>query len=92
MTFKIKENKLVKLKRKTWYYETSDTNKRRKNGYPAGGFLSKGESLLICQIESKKTQNETILKVKSLHHKKNIIYMILDGYDEDYFFDFICLQ
>jgi len=92
MTFRIKKNILVKLKKKTWYYETSDTNVRCKNGYPAGGFLDKGENLLVCQIESKKVPFENILKVKSLHNKKNIVYIIFDGYDEDYFFDFICTQ
>ena len=83
MKLKIKENMLITLKRKTWYYETSDHNARRKDGYPAGGFLDKDEKLLVCEIKKAKTGT---LKMKSLHRTKNTVYMFFDEKDANYFF------
>tara|TARA_S200000501_G_C20438721_1_gene575591 strand:+ start:295 stop:564 length:270 start_codon:yes stop_codon:yes gene_type:complete len=85
MNLEIKANILIELKRKTWYYETSDIEKRRKDGYPAGGFLSKGEKLLICEVK----KNQDALKIKALHYKKNNVYMIFNKEDTSYFFEAI---
>ena len=74
---------LITLKRKTWYYETDDIKARRKDGYPAGGFLDRDEKLLVCEV--KKIKSGT-LKVKSLHYGKNTVYMFFDEKDASFFF------
>ena len=74
---------LITLKRKTWYYETNDPKKRRKDGYPSGGFLDMDEKLLVCEVKKIKTG---ALKMKSLHCTKNTIYMFFDEKDASYFF------
>ena len=77
---------LITLKRKTWYYETNDPKTRRKDGYPAGGFLDKGEQLLVCEIKKIK---KGALKIKALHYTKNNVYMIFDKENTSYFFEAI---
>tara|TARA_B100000927_G_scaffold259124_1_gene227935 strand:+ start:167 stop:439 length:273 start_codon:yes stop_codon:yes gene_type:complete len=86
MNLKIKENMLISLKVKTWYYETSDIKKRRKDGYPAGGFLDRGEHLLVCEIKKRK---KGVLKIKALHRTKNNVYIIFEKGNESYFFEAI---
>ncbi len=84
MCLKIKKNTLLKLKKKTWYYETSDSKKRCRNGYPAGGFLDAGESLIVCEVRK---QEEGVIKIKSFHSVENTVYMIINENDSSYFFE-----
>lgn len=84
MSITIEQNMIVKLKRKTWYYATKDNNKRSKEGYPDGGFLDQGEKLLVCNVDF---TYDGVIKTKVLHNKKNIIYLVFQPGNEDYFFE-----
>lgn len=81
MSFEIIESMLVQLKRKSWYYNTK--KKTRKN-YPDGGFLKKGEHLLVCEVLM---TDAGVIKIKMLHNKNNTVHMIMDKEDTGYFFE-----
>ena len=84
MCLKIKKNMLLRLKKKTWYYETSDSKKRCRRGYPAGGFLDAGESLIVCEVRK---QEQGVVKIKSFHSIEKIVYMVISEDDSSYFFE-----
>lgn len=78
------KNKLLVLKRKTWYYEIKDIKKRNKKGYPDGGFLSEGDSILVCNVDF---TFDGVIKANVLHSKKNMIQIVYQSGDESYYFD-----
>ena len=83
MKFSIVENMLIQLKRKTWYYNNKIKLNTKKN-HPDGGFLKKGEHLLVCEvIES----DAGVMKYKMLHNKKNTVYLIMSEEDTCYWFE-----
>lgn len=77
---------LLTLKKKTWYYETSDSRKRCRSGYPAGGFLNKGENLIVCEVRK---QEQGVVKIKFFHSIENTVYMVINEKDSSYFFELI---
>ena len=83
MKINIKENMLISLKRKSWYYNNKNNKKSKKN-YPDGGFLEKGEQLLVCEVL---TTNSGVVKYKMLHNKKNTVYLIMEKEDASYWFE-----
>lgn len=66
-----------------WYYGNSET-KRKSNVYPDGGFMEKGDVILICEC---KTTKDGAVKAKILHEKNNIVYIVFTEGDENYFFN-----
>lgn len=77
------KNKLLVLKRKTWYYEIKDNEKRKNKGYPDGGFLNEGDSILVCNVDF---TFDGVIKANVLHSKKNIIQIVYQSGDERYYF------
>ena len=86
MKFNISESMLLQLKRKSWYY---NTKKKTKKNYPDGGFLKKGDHLLVCEVL---VTDAGVVKYKMLHNKNNTVYMIMSEEDVSYFFEepFVC--
>ena len=72
---------LVTLKRKSWYY---NIEKKTSKKNPDGGFLKKGEHLLVCKVL---LTDAGVIKYKMLHNKKNTVYMIMNEEDTSYFFE-----
>ena len=76
----VHKNKLLLLKRDTWYF---DSNPKAHNHN--GGFLDEGEVLLVSNIKASNSGSGS-LTIECLHHQEKKVYLVISSVDVDYFF------
>tara|TARA_B000000557_G_C20474972_1_gene317132 strand:+ start:27 stop:272 length:246 start_codon:yes stop_codon:yes gene_type:complete len=76
----IHKNKLLLLRRDTWYFDSNP-----KVCTPDGGFLKEGEVLLVSNIRGEINEAGSLI-IECLHHKEKKVYLVISSGDVDYFF------
>ena len=76
----IHKNKLLLLNRDTWYF-----NSNPKEYHHDGGFLDKGDVLLVANVKASDSGAGS-LTIECLHHQERKVYLVISSGDVDYFF------
>ena len=76
----IHKNKLLLLKRDTWYFDSNP-----KEHHHDGGFLDEGDVLLVSNIKGEINGGGS-LTIECLHHQEKKVYLVISSKDVDYFF------